>query len=164
MTTRKPTSFTVGKGRAVAWEGSALVQVDAGFVPTLLHRLEVYKHEFPYSSAEEWAIGVDAVTRQQEQLLMDIGDRLISEVRALRNGQNTELAERDPQVDPYTLTSWTLQRLGDTTGEGLNTANNHLDNANYLLGEIKALLEAQAGGETGQLEALQQIIFLLGAA
>lgn len=164
MTTKRVTPFTVGRGSVQPWEGSALVQVNAPFVPTLLHRLEVYKSRFAYESDADWGAGLDLVNRQQMELLMDIGDRLISEVRALRDGSATLPEERDPLIDPYTLTSMSLSRLHDIVNETGITTNGHLNNANNLLGEIKTILEAQSAGEGGQLEALQQIIFLLGAA
>lgn len=163
MTTRRRTSFTVGAGRAVAWEGTALVQMDAGYVPTLLHRMEVYKHRFAYPDAAAWATGWYAVTAQQEALLMDIGDRLLAEVRALRNGSFTDEVGRDLTVDPFTLALPTLGTVQGTIGFYGDEHRNRLDTANTTLAEIRDLLTQQGGGE-GIIERLDMLIFLLGAA
>lgn len=121
MTSRRPTPFTVGPGIVASWEGTALVQLDARSVPMMLHRLEVYKLRFPYSSDEDFLAGYQFHTRAQEELLMDIGDRLILEVRAMRGGGTIPPEARDPQADPFELPLSTLggiiveeARSGDT--------------------------------------------------
>ena len=155
MTTKRVTPFTVGRGSVQPWEGSALVQVNAPFVPTLLHRLEVYKSRFTYESDADWGAGLDLVNRQQMELLMDIGDRLISEVRALRHGTLTPETDRNPQIDPYTVQ---LPTLGSIVVEEARTGDN-VEACRLLLVEIRDNLAQEQNLEN--IEGLLSQIALL---
>lgn len=161
MTNKTPSSFTVGKGIALQWEGTVLVEAAGFYVPTLLHRLEVYKLSFPYEDDDDAALGETLTTAQQEALLMNIGDRLISEVRSLRDGNQTPAEMRDPQLDPYSLPLTSLRTIAasvDDTNADLSTL---IGQGNQLLTEIRDQLAAGAGGED-VLERLDILITLLG--
>lgn len=140
---------------AITWTATVLAEVDAAFVPTLLRDLEARKTPALWESDAAYLLGYDALCKQQEALLMNIGDRLISEVRALRNGDQTPVEARDPQADPYTLPLASLL--------GINTALVAADGRDVasILQGIEAILQQQGAGEEGQLEALLQIVALL---
>lgn len=162
MTTKRLTPFTVGRGFAGTWQGDALVEVSANCVPTLLHRLQVYTLRFPYDTEEDYAEGYQFHVKQQEALLMDIGDRLISEVRALRDGIATAEAAKDPTLDPYTLPLYSLRALGQDVDDNTLELGAKLDTATVVLQDILAAVQAQGGGE-GIIERLDTLIVLLGA-
>lgn len=162
MTSKPITSFTVGRGIAAPWAGDALVEVTASYVPTLLHRLEVYKLEFPYDDPDAWGDGIDLANRQQEALLMDATDRIVSEVRALRDGELTPLEDRDPQLDPFTLSLSSLRTVAFEVSEQGAALSAQLDTANQTLADILTAVQAQGGGED-IIERLDVLITLLGA-
>lgn len=162
MTSKRVTSFTVGKGIALPWEGTVAVEVAAFYVPTLLHRLEVYKERFAYSTDEEYGQGLDLVNRQQEAYLMDIGERIISEVRATRDGAFTPVEARDPQADPYTLPLTSLRTVAASVDDTNADLSSLLGTTNATLQEILVAVQQQGGGE-GVLEKLDVLIALLGA-
>lgn len=127
----------------------------SGFVPAVLSALETRKASSFWVDETSWEAAYQAVTRQQWELLMDATDRIVNEVRALRNGQDTPLVDRNPLLDPYTLDLASLRsierRLQNATGE----------QAGELLGQIRDILQSQGVGEEGQLDALLQIVALL---
>lgn len=161
MTSKRPTSFTVGRGTVLPWEGTALVEVAAFFVPTLLHRLEVYKERFPYETDADYQVGLDLVTAQQEAYLMDATDRIVSEVRALRMGTLTSEEYRDPQLNPYTVPLTSLATLTNIVLDFDEQVSASTAQTNALLTEIRDQLAAGASGED-VLERLDILITLLG--
>lgn len=161
MTRRPITSFTVGPAPVGLWEGSVLVEVSALYVPTLLHRLEVYKLGFTYEDDSAQGEGLDLVNAQQEAILMDAADRIVSEVRALRDGNQTPAEARSPELDPYTLPLTSLRTIAAEVGDTNADLSALIGQTNTTLEEIKAAL---AGGASGEdvLGRLDVLIALLG--
>lgn len=132
-----------------------LSEVVSGFVPAVLSALETRKGRSFWDSEPSFTAAYQANTIQQWRLLEDVTERIINEIRALRNGQDTPLIDRNPALDPYTLDLASMRslevRLQTVTGE----------QAGALLGEIRDILLQQGLGEDGQLDALLQIVALL---
>lgn len=154
MTKKRVTPLTRARSSAYPWAGTVLVQVDARYVPTLLNDTEARKLRFTWNTDADYATGYEAICRQQEALLMDIGERLISEIRATRAGNLTPLLDRDPATDPYTLQ---LPTLGSLEAQLISGGRS----AAAILASIETILQSQGAGEEGQLDALLQIVALL---
>lgn len=161
MTTRKVTPLTVGVSFAYPWENTVLPVVSARYVPMVLASLESRKLRFAWVSEADYVLGYDSICRLQEALLMDAADRIISEVRALRDGTTTPPALRDPQLDPYTLDLTTLADIDTSVG----VVSTEVINANTaIVGElqaIRALLEAQGGEELTEILGKLDILIAL---
>lgn len=161
MTTWRTTPFTVPGGVTGTWNGSVLAEVHAPFVPILLHRLEVFKEAFVYETEADEAEGLDLVNRQQEALLMSAVDRIVSEIRALRDGPATPALARDPELDPYGLA---LTSLRDVAQDTANIALSVNDGSSSVLDELRLIRQALAeGGSEDIIGRLDTLIFLLGA-
>lgn len=131
-----------------------LVDVSVQGVPFLLNGLEIRKAERNWLPGE-WAQGYQWLAEQQELLLMDASNRIIDEIRQARGALNgQELVPTDPTITAvYPGVSLRQLLYDDTSGlEGIN--------------EKLQILVDQAVAESNeeQLEALQQIVFLLGGA
>lgn len=139
---------------ATSWEGAELVEVDPAYVPMLLQDLEPRKVKSLWTSPEQWAIGYDAVCKQQEALLMGAREDIIREIRSARGsippGEPTDL-------ETYPVGSYPGVALADIVGS-LNTNGR---SAALILSSIETILQTQAEGEGGQLDALLQIVALL---
>lgn len=161
MTTRRPTAFTVPPGIAGQWAGSVLAEVHTPYVPVLLHRLEVFKEAFVYESEADEAEGLDLVNRQQEALLMSAVDRIVSEIRALRDGPATPALARDPNLDPYDLQLTSLSTIAQDTSSVVQSVR---DGSGTVLDELRLIRQGLAeGSQEDVLERLDTLIFLLGA-
>jgi len=161
MTKKRPTSFTVPAGIVGSWAGSVLAEVHAHFVPILIHRLEVFKEAFVYASEAEEAEGLDLVNRQQEALLMSAVDRIVSEIRALRDGPATPALARDPELDPYDLNLTSLSSIAQDTTSIVQSVR---DGSGTVLDELRLIRQALAeGGGEDIISRLDTLIFLLGA-
>lgn len=161
MTTKPLTPFTVPGGIAGQWAGDVLVEMHAPFVPILLHRLEVFKSAFVYETEVDEAQGLDLVNRQQEALLMSAVDRIVSEIRALREGQATPVLARDPNLDPYGLQ---LTSLLDIAQDTTSIVQSVRDGSGTVLDELRLIRQALAeGGGEDIISRLDTLIFLLGA-
>lgn len=161
MTTWRTTPFTVPGGVTGTWNGSVLAEVHAPYVPILLHRLEVFKEAFVYESEAEEAEGLDLVNRQQEALLMSAVDRIVSEIRALREGPLTPELARDPNLDPYGLN---LTSLLDIAQDTTSIVQSVRDGSGTVLDELRLIRQALAeGGGEDIISRLDTLIFLLGA-
>lgn len=162
MTTRRVTPLTVGRSSAYPWENTVLPVVSARYVPMVLASLESRKLAFAWETPADYELGYDSICRLQEALLMDAADRIVSEVRALRAGQVTPVEARDPQLDPYTLD---LPSLGNLNTSLLDLTTEQQVSNDAIVGElqaIRALLEAEAGGDlTEVLGKLDILIALL---
>ena len=95
---------------------------------------------------------------------MDATDRIVNEIRALRDGAETIAEERDPLVDPYSLTSNSLSSLNSRIFDVEKALYETLDPVNDRLVEIRDLLAQQTGGDPEEiLNRLDTVILLLGA-
>lgn len=128
--------------------------MDPAYVPIILADLEPRKVRNLWTDEASYQAGYDGIVKQQEALLMGAVDRIISEVRAVREGDATLLEFQDPTLDPYTLPLVSLATLQDQVFISGQDAVDKLE-------EIRLILEAQGEGEGGQLEALLQIVALL---
>lgn len=153
MTTKRITSFSRPRVTVVPWEGTALVSVDARFALTMLRDIEARKATNFYPDHAAFVVGYDTVCKAQEALLMDIGERLIMEVRALRGVDDDHPEIYDPASDPFSLSLGTVM-------DGTRAT----DNATAKLEEIRLLLESMSGGEDMEevLDLLGQAVVLLG--
>lgn len=144
-----------GKLSVPLWDATLLSEVDARFVPPLLLDLEARKTPALSENEEDFAQDYDSLCKQQEALLMGIGDRLISEVRALRFGNLTPVQDQDPALDPYTLDLPTIASVAFALS----------DQQSSVLDELRAIKAAIEAGEGGEaiLEKLDVLILLLGA-
>lgn len=163
MSTNRVTALSIGRYSVPAWEGTALCQVDARYVPMMLAAIESRKVSFALPPGDERATTYDGWCAQQVELLMSIGERIINEVRAGRDGVDTPLEARDPAADPYTLNLTSLRTIAvgqDVVVQSINTLNE--DNQRKFDEVITAIGDSGASQEDiGQ--ALDMIIFLLGA-
>lgn len=160
MSGRRVSQFTKPRYSPAPWEATVLVQIDARYVPTAWRDLEPRKLRFNYSDDAEFAIGYNSTCRYQEALLMDVADRLISEVRALREGAGSPIDTRDPALDPYGLALVSMADLIDRAEDGNATAADMLTE----LQAIRAAVETGGIDGAGLFEKLDTLILLLGAA
>lgn len=135
-------------------EEGELVELDAQMVPILLSAIGGRLGPSHYQTREDWLETWPRLALAGERLLMGATDRIVSEIRAMRDGADTPLAAQDPTVNPYTLDLFSLRSIaGRLSTDGKSAA--------FILEEIRTILEAQGVGEDGQLEALLQIVALL---
>lgn len=131
-----------------------LVELDAQAVGIWLELLEDSKTPGRWDDPAIALDGWQLVTKQQEELLMGAVDRLISEVRAVRQGDATPLAAQDPLLDPYGLDLFTLQDIG-----GFLSTNGK--SAAFILEEIRALQELANTGDAEALAELGKIVAII---
>lgn len=138
------------------WDAQLLCEVSAAYVPTILADLEVRKTPRLSENEAAYALDYQNICEQQVALLMNIGDRIISEVRAGRNGNQTPLEARDPSLDPYELDLASLL--------GINVALVAADGRDVasILQSIEAKIEASGVDSDEILGLLQQVVLLLG--
>lgn len=162
MSTQRVTPLAISYQSATSWDAQILVGLDASYVPMLLADTEARKLRFAWASNDAYAVGYQAVCELQEALLMSIGDRLISEVRALREGTLTPTEARDPELDPYTLP---LASLRDLSTQVTTIAGAVAQGGDTVLSELQAIRASlQAENNEEVLERLDTLILLLGAA
>lgn len=132
-----------------------LVDVSVEGVPILLNGLEIRKASRNWTDQSEWEAGYQWLARQQEAFLMDASNRIIDEIRQTRGALvGQELVPTDPELTAvYPGVSLRQLLYDDTSGlEGINE-------------KLQVLVDqAVAENSEEQLEALQQIILLLGGA
>jgi hypothetical protein len=80
-----------------------LFELDARLVPFMLRAIEGVKGRSFWIDEANYQEAYYRLSELQARLLMPFGERYINEVRALRDGPNTPLEARDPELDPYTL-------------------------------------------------------------
>lgn len=135
---------------------TVLCAVDARYVPLHLLDLEAWKNPALWKNGSDYATAYDALCKQGVALLMDVTDRLISEVRATRWGPLTPEPAKDPEADPYTLD---LPHLG-TIGAALVAPDGRT--AAQVLADIEAKIVAGETDTDALLEQVQLIALLLG--
>jgi len=155
MTKSRVTTWLRPGSSAPAWTATVLTPISAAYVPLHLRDLEAWKLASLWGGPTSYPAAYDALNLQGIALLTDVTDRIINEVRALRNGQDTAVLDRNPALDPYTLDLASLRslerRLQTATGE----------QAGALLGQIRDILLQQGTTDGDQLDALLQIVALL---
>lgn len=143
-------------------EECEIINFDMRYVPHALRALEAQKTRSFWVDRESWIRGFQRLTLAQERLLMPCSEDIIREIRELRGSYST---------DDTTLATWpvgdfpglSLEDLSNLQyGDDGSTVGQNSKEARVLLGEIKTILETQGAGEEGQLEALLQIVALLG--
>lgn len=139
-----------------------LADVPAQYVPTTLSAIETRKYKSFWLTTDDWHTALDYLTLFQERLLMDATDRIVSEVRALRDGAFTPEDARDPEIDPYTLPLTSLRTIAASVDDTNADISAILANTNQTLQDILTAVQAQGGGE-GVIERLDTLILLLGA-
>lgn len=154
MSRRQVTPWLRTPYPATSWDGVELVEVAPAYVPMLLQDLEPRKAKSLWTSPEQWAIGYDAVCKQQEALLMGAREDIIREIRDTR-GSIPEGAPTD--LETYPVGTYPGIQIADVVGS-LNTNGR---SAASILASVESILQAQGEGEGGQLEALLQIVALL---
>jgi hypothetical protein len=127
----------------------------------VLSDLEPRKQAYFWNSPAEHEIGYEAVCRLGAALLMGIEDRLISEVRSLRDGPLTPLADRDPLADPYTLALTSLNTLNTSAQDLITSVELGTTDTVAKLEEIRALIATDSGDLTDVLSKLDILIALL---
>jgi hypothetical protein len=88
---------------------------------------------------------------------MDATDRIVIEIRALRNGVDTPLAARDPAINPFTLELTDLQDIADRLQSGGFSAG-------FFLEQIRNLQQAANEGDAESLEELLRIGAIIAGA
>lgn len=157
MKNRRITPWYRSANSSFPFLASVLVPIDARYIPLSLRDLEAWKSPALWSDPADYAEAYDALCKQGAALLMDVTDRLISEVRATRAGTDTGALERDPAADPYTLPLPTLGSVQArlTAPDGRTAAE--------VLVSIEAKIEASGANSEDILEQLQLVALLLGA-
>lgn len=141
-----------------------LADLPARFVHITLGTIETRKARAIWASDEDWRDGVDALYDFMERLLMDATDRIVTEVRALRDGAFTPLDARDPQLSPYDLPLTSLGTIDGRLQTGLADVIAGVQTSNALLTEIRDGLAAQQGGDLQEvLDKMDAIALLLAA-
>jgi len=129
-----------------------LIELDARRIGTLLDLLEDAKTPGRWGDPDIALDGYQYIIQEQEAMLMGIGDRLIRELRAMRDGVNTPLAERDPALDPFTLELTCLRDIEET----------QIDPAGTTAAILARLEQLQIAANDGDAEALGEL-FRIGA-
>ena len=143
---------------------SILTPLPADYVHIALSSLETRKSRSFWIDREEHAKALTLLAATQGGILMDATDRIVNEIRALRDGAETIAEERDPLVDPYSLTSNSLSSLNSRIFDVEKALYETLDPVNDRLVEIRDLLAQQTGGDPEEiLNRLDTVILLLGA-
>ena len=92
---------------------------------------------------------------------MSAVDRIVSEIRALRDGPATPALARDPELDPYDLNLTSLSSIAQDTSSIALSLN---DGSSTVLEELRLIRQSLAeGSQEDVLERLDTLIFLLGA-
>lgn len=163
MTKRRLTNYFEDTLEAPQIVDFILADLPANYVPTALSALETRKGRSFWLTRDDWLTALQAISLFQQRLLMDATDRIVNEVRALRDGQLTPPEARDPQADPYTLPLTALTDINSNLQFQTQEVGDRLDTANNLLVEIRDAVLAQGGNPEDIIGRLDTLIFLLGA-
>lgn len=134
-----------------------LVDFDAQMAPIMLSAIGGRIGPSHYATRFDYLASWPRLALVAEGLLMGGVDRLVREIRALRNGINTPLATQDAQLDPYTLPLSALSQIeGNLSTNGKSAA--------FILEEIRLLqASANAGDAESQAELLRIGAIIAGA-
>ena len=127
-----------------------IAEINARIVPIALTALETRKARSFWESDADYAVGYNEITLLQRALLMGGVERIVREIRALRNGQTTPLADEDYLLNPFDLDLFSIKDLGGflaTNGES----------AAFILATIRQLLIDSAANDAIDSETLAKI-------
>jgi len=127
-----------------------IAEINARIVPIALTALETRKARSFWLTNEDYERGYNEITLLQRALLMGGVERIVREIRALRNGQTTPLADEDYLLNPFDLDLFSIKDLGGflaTNGES----------AAFILATIRQLLIDSAANDAIDSEVLAQI-------
>ena len=136
---------------------TTLSLIVSDYIPTTLSALETRSRRSFWASDEDFTRAYNEIKRQQWELLMDATDRIINEFRAMRDGINTPLAARDPQLDPYTLQLTSLRDISSALNGTDGTVN-------AILLRIEQLQSAANAGDEESLAELLRIGAIIAGA
>lgn len=139
-----------------------LADLPVAFVPTVLSAIETRKGRSFWVDRDQWSLALDGLNEFQRRLLMDASDRIVNEVRALRDGNLTPAEARDPLLDPYTLPLTSLRTVAAEIGDTNADLSAILATTNETLQQI--LTAVQTNGASPDItDRLDTLIYLLGA-
>lgn len=118
-----------------------LLNYDARMVPHTIRALYGLTGRSFWVDKPTWIEANNRLALQIERLLMPCGDALISEIRALRNGNLTPPEARDPSIDPFSLNLVSLRSLEFPLY-------NDTQSVAYTLQDIRDALRSEEDGET----------------
>lgn len=127
-----------------------IAEINARIVPIALTALETRKARSFWASEADYQVGYNEITLLQRALLMGGVERIVREIRALRNGQTTPLADEDYLLNPFDLDLFSIKDLGGflaTNGES----------AAFILATIRQLLIDSAANDAIDSETLAKI-------
>lgn len=130
------------------WSGDVLVALSPYYIRMSLRDLEAYKTPALWVTEADWLVGYNAVCAQGASLLMDATDRLVREIRALRDGVDTPIAEQDPALDPFTLGLTSLRDIEET----------QLDPAGTTAAILARIEQLQTAANQGDAESLEELL------
>lgn len=107
---QEPTYF-YGKQNAPLSLDDEIAFLPVRYIPMMIEALEARKSSAVYDNEAAYQIAMNAICIIQWELLMGSADRIISEIRAMREGKNTPLVDRDPTLNPYTLELTSLRDI-----------------------------------------------------
>lgn len=145
-----------GRNFSEEWSGAVFVNLSPYYIRLSLRDLEAYKTRALWVSEADFTEAYDALCKQGAALLMDATDRIVREIRALRNGNTTPLADQDPALDPFALGLVHLARLENA----YYGANGSLGQAFDRLIQLQE--EANAGDEESLAELLKIAAIIVG--
>lgn len=111
MTSRRLTDYFEDAQTVSAVTEHILADLNVNFVHIALGAIETRKAQSFWTDKVEWDRALDALCLFEERLLMDATDRIVSEVRALRDGALTPPEAIDPSLNPYTLPLSSLRTI-----------------------------------------------------
>lgn len=127
-----------------------LFSYDARIVPHTIRSLYDLTGKPFWTNRDEWIQASNRLALNIERLLMPCGEDIIREIRALRDGNATLLADQDVTKDPFTLQLTSLRDIS----LALNGPNG---TANAILLRIEQLQTAANAGDEESLAELLRI-------
>jgi len=146
----KITNFFQSQLLAPTETAGEIAEINARIVPIALTALETRKYRSFWLTDADYERGYNEITLLQRALLMGGIERIVREMRAMRNGQTTPLADQDYLLNPFELDLFSIKDLGGflaTNGES----------AAFILATIRQLLIDSAASDAIDSEVLAKI-------
>lgn len=138
-----------------------LCEVAPRYVPLIISAIEGRKARSFWATPADHSAAYNHLCAQQAALLMGAKDDIIQEVRDVRGPLNGTDPSDLVSFPVGTFPGWNLGGIGVQLNDGGQNVAQLQTAAGAKLEEIRALLEAQATSEGGQLDALLNIVALL---